>query len=276
MRKVIINGAPPQDWIDKANKLTEQLKQAPDATARKQIIADNEGFWRDARIRDWLLKQFADKCWYTEALESVSAYHVDHFRPKSRITNPGKSQEDGYWWLTFNWENYVIAGQLINTKKSDVFPLIELPRAEVSWSAAQLDTEAIILIDPKTDETRLISFEMDEEDCCIAVPAGGIDEEDQMKAEKTIEILGLNRLVRLNHKRSRTWRDCIMEIANFKGTASKTEFRHQKKLLQTIAVSKLKKYIAYEAEFSSVAEACIRKSAPEPLIARVLEQPITN
>ena len=136
MRKVVITGNPPQDWVEKANEITEKLKQAPDEEARKKIIEDNDGFWRDTRIRDWLLGQFYNKCWYTEALESVSAYHVDHFRPKGRITNVDKSKEDGYWWLTFNWKNYVIAGQLINTKKSDMFPILESPRAQVSWCAA--------------------------------------------------------------------------------------------------------------------------------------------
>jgi len=271
MRRVVITGTPPQDWIEKANDITEKLKQAPDAETRKQIIEENDGFWRDERIRDWLLAQFNNKCWYTEALESVSAYHVDHFRPKGRITNMDKSKEEGYWWLTYNWENYVIAGQLINTKKSDMFPLVELPRAHVSWSAAQLDTEAIVLIDPKTDEARLISFEMDEEDSCIAVPAGGIDDEDLFRVEKTIEIFGLNRLVRLNHKRGLTWRNCVMKIADYQSAASCSEFRHQKIVMQRMAVKSLKELIGYEAEFSSVAEACIRKCAPEPLMARVFD-----
>jgi len=127
MRKVVITGTPPQEWIDEASKLTEQLRKAPDIEARKQILEKNDGFWRDDRIRDWLLKQFANKCWYTEAEESVSPYHVDHFRPKGRITNLDKSQEDGYWWLTYNWENYVISGHLINSKKNDVFPLFAPP-----------------------------------------------------------------------------------------------------------------------------------------------------
>jgi hypothetical protein len=139
----------------------------------------------------------------------------------------------------------------------------------VSWSSVQLDIEAIVLIDPKTDEVRLIFFEMDEEDCYIAVPAGGIDKEDLIKAENTIGILGLNRLARLNHKRGLTWRNCKVKIADFQSAASCWEFRHQKKLMQIISVNSLKKCIAYEAEFSSVAEACIRKCAPEPLIARV-------
>lgn len=270
MRKVIITGTPPQDWIDKAQDITKKLKQAPDVVTRKQILEENEGFWRDDRIRDWLLKQFANKCWYTEAEESVSSIHVDHFRPKGRITNLAGPKEEGYWWLAFNWENYVIAGQLINTKKSDVFPLFEGPRAEVSWSGAQLDTEAIVLIDPKTDEARLISYEMCEEDGCLAVPAGDIDADDLFKAEQTIDILGLNRLNRLNTKRGKKWNDCLMEIANFNGATSKG-FRHQKKVFRDAAANNLKKYIKYESEFSSVAEACIRKCAPEPLRARVFE-----
>ncbi len=157
---------------------------------------------------------------------------------------------------------------MINTKKSDVFPLFEQPRAEVSWSGAQLDTEAIVLIDPKTDDARLISYEMCEEDGCIAVPSGGIDDDDLFKAEQTIEILGLNRLNRLNTKRGKKWNECLMEIANYNGALS-NGYRHQKKLFRASAVSKLQNYIKYESEFSSVAEACIRKCAPEPLVAQV-------
>ncbi len=268
MRKIVITGTPPQDWIDEADVLTEQLTQAPDALAREQILEANEGFWRDDRIRDWLLEQFANKCWYTEAEESVSPIHVDHFRPKGRVTNLDKTTEDGYWWLTFNWKNYVIAGHFINSKKNDRFPLFEGSRAEVSWGAAQLDTEAIVLIDPKTDEARLISYEMSDEDWCLAVPAGGIEDDDLFKAEKTIEILGLNRLKRLNTKRGKKWNDCMMEIAKFNGAAS-SEFRHQKKVLRAAAATQLKNLIKYESEFSTVAEACIRKCAPEPLVSQV-------
>jgi hypothetical protein len=106
MRKVVITGTPPQSWVDKADAITQQLVDAPDDAARKIILDANEGLWRDDRIRNWLLQQFANKCWYTEAFESVSPLHVDHFRPKGRVTNLDGSTEKGYWWLTFNWKNY--------------------------------------------------------------------------------------------------------------------------------------------------------------------------
>ena len=58
MRKIRIDGTPPQDWIDCADKITQQLHDAVDEVARKKILDDNEGLWRDDRIRNWLLKQF--------------------------------------------------------------------------------------------------------------------------------------------------------------------------------------------------------------------------
>lgn len=267
MRKVIITGTPPQDWIDEADAITLQLVAAPNEDARKVILDANEGFWRDDRIRDWLLSQFANKCWYTEAEESVSPLHVDHFRPKGRVTNLDGSHENGYWWLSFNWKNYVIAGHLINSKKSDYFPLVEGARATENCAEPQLKLEATLLIDPLTDQARLISFERDD-DGCVAVPAGGIDDAENHRAEHTIDILGLNRLDRLNQKRGKCWDECMMEIANYKGASSHGV--HALALLTRASVIiRLKQKIKYEAEFSSIAEACIRKKASEPIVASV-------
>jgi len=272
MRKVVITGTPPADWVTEADAITAQLQQAANETERKAIIEANEGFWRDNRVRDWLLAQFSNKCWYSEAEESVSPIHVDHFRPKGRVRNLDGSHEQGYWWLTFNWKNYVIAGHLINSKKSDLFPIVEgESRAPVNCTEVQLRLEGAVLIDPLTDQTRLISYDRDD-DGCIAVLAGGIDcELDKFKANKTIEILGLNRLDRLNQKRGKTWDDCLTLISEYKGASA-----HGAQALIWImkqgAIANLKKKVIYEAEFSSVAEACIRKKAPEPVIAAVFER----
>jgi hypothetical protein len=86
MRKVIIpkDATPPQEWLDEANALTAQLRSAATTAERKAIIEANQKLWRDERVRDWLLKLFHNKCWYTEASESVSAMHVDHYRPHDR------------------------------------------------------------------------------------------------------------------------------------------------------------------------------------------------
>lgn len=267
MRKVDINGSPPLDWVDDAEKVTADLRAAADETARKAIIDANEGLWRDDRIRNWLLQQFCNKCWYTEAYDSVASIHVDHYRPKGCATDLEGNKCEGYWWLTFNWKNYRIAGQLINVKKKDVFPIIEGARANAT-DPVSLELEAPLLIDPITPQAHLISYEKDE-DSCLAVPAAGINAIDKFRAEKTIEVLGLNKRNRLNQKRADYWIDCLMIIAEHSGADGPQVLRQVR---QASALSKLKAMIAYKAEFSSVAAACIRKNAPESLVAEVFAQ----
>ena len=270
MRKVRITGTPPADWVAEAEAITAQLQAAPDEAARQIILDANEGFWRDARIRDWLMSQFANKCWYTEAEESISPIHVDHFRPKGRVKNLDGSYEDGYWWLTFNWKNYVIAGHLINSKKSDIFPIMEGEvRAAVNCSEQHLKLEGAVLIDPLTDQARLISYDRDD-DGCIAVLAGGIDDLEKFKAEKTIEILGLNRIDRLNQKRGKKWDECLTLIEDYCGARAQGA-QALVWVLKQSSIARLKEKVRYDAEFSSVAEACIRKQAPEALVAAVFE-----
>jgi hypothetical protein len=173
---------------------------------------------------------------------------------------------DGYWWLAFNWTNYRICGDLLNVKKNDVFPFADLTRATHS-DPKSVDKECPILIDPLVEaEARLLSYESLDEETCVAVPSGDVTPEQADRVVRTIDILGLNRLPRLNEKRAQFWGECRLAIADYKGATGPTCFA---KIEQAIATQKLKVMIKYEAEFSSVAEACVRKTAPEPLIAAV-------
>lgn len=267
MRKVRINGTPPVDWVADAEAVTQQLRVAANEPARDAIIAANEALWRDDRIRDWLLGQFNNKCWYSEAQDSVSSIHVDHYRPKGRVKQElGANPECGYWWLAFSWNNYRICGQLLNVKKGDLFPIIEGVRCTAD-NPVSLQLEAPVLIDPLSDQTRLISYEKDE-DACIAVVAAGIAEPDITRAEKTIEIMGLNLRPRLNEKRNEFWDRCMMKIDEYQNATGAQVLRL---VAQSSAKAALKEMVHYDSEFSSVSEACIRKYAPQPLIAAIFE-----
>jgi hypothetical protein len=265
MRKVIIRGTPPADWVADAELITNQLRAAADEAERQRIIDESQGLWRDDRIRNWLLQQFNNKCWYTEAYESVSPYHVDHYRPKGRVKDLEGVESEGYWWLAFDWDNYRICGHMINSKKGHLFPIVEGGRATPE-DLISLRLEAPLLIDPITDQTRLITYEKDE-DACIAIPSAGITKPEEYRAEKTIELLGLNIRDRLNQKRAEYWEKCIMAIADYNvdGPQALRIFH------QTSAITKLREMVAYNAEFSSVSEACIRKNAPGNLISLVFE-----
>jgi hypothetical protein len=268
VRRVVIQGTPPQDWIDEANALTVLLDAALTEVERAEIIENNQTLWRDDRIRNWLLQQFNNKCWYTEAQESVSSYHVDHYRPKGRVKDLEGNVSEGYWWLAFDWGNYRICGQLINVKKLDVFPLVEGLRA--TQDPVSLELESPLIIDPTTNETRFISYEQDE-DVCLAVVAAGISPIETLRAQESINVLGLNIRDRLNTKRRSFWDDCSQMITEYRNAQAPQALR---KVLQASAVTKLKKMVNYKTEFSSVAEACIRKNAPEALIACVFESTV--
>lgn len=267
MRRVKITGTPPQDWVADAEALTLKLRNAADEAERDAIIAGNQGLWRDDRIRNWLLGQFNNKCWYSEAQDTVSSIHVDHYRPKGRVKQDlGTIPEGGYWWLTYNWANYRICGQLFNVKKGDLFPIIEGVRCTAN-DPISLQLEAPFLIDPLSDATRLISYDKDE-DGCIAVVAAGIAEPDITRAEKTIEIMGMNLRPRLNEKRNDFWDKCMMKIDEYQNATGAHVLRL---VAQASAKAALKQMIHYDSEFSSVSEACIRKHAPEPLLASIFE-----
>lgn len=258
--------APPADWLKKAVAASAALKKAETKDERDALIEAKQTIWRDDRIRNWLLGLFHNKCWYSEAQEAVSAYHVDHFRPKGQVTDVGRiNPEPGYWWLAFNWENYRICGQLINVKKNDVFPLINGHRATPD-DPQSMKLEAPALLDLTTDDACLISFDMDE-DGCRAVPTGGADEEDCARVMTTIEVIGLNRLDRLNSKRAQVWQDCREKLASY--AAASGEPPALKKLHRALMITELKKRVAYESELSSVAEACIRKNGSELVCTQV-------
>jgi uncharacterized protein (TIGR02646 family) len=261
MRRVVITGEPAEAWKKDAEALTKELRAAKTKAERDKIIEDHEGQWKKDAIRNWLLDQFHRKCWYTEAQESVSAYHVDHFRPKGRVTD-GATVRDGYWWLAFDWHNYRICGQLINTKKKDHFPLEDGRPADEN---SDLRLENYQVLDPtEPDDVCLVSFEKNGE----VVYSTDISDTDKTRVDKTIDVLGLNRLENLNRKRSEKWRECQNEILSY--NSSKDLPSSYKKLTRAMAVTRLKAMVKYEAEFSSVVLACLHKEAPESLYRQII------
>ena len=122
---------PPNNWLKKAEKIKAKLNTLPDIEAKKKYIDQCAHVW--AALKQDLLVLSNGKCWYCEAKEDRSDYHVDHFRPKKRVMLLDGTACDGYWWLAFDWTNYRIACSYCNSPhtgedgiargKSDSFPL---------------------------------------------------------------------------------------------------------------------------------------------------------
>lgn len=267
--RIPLNATPPQDWIDEAAALTEQLKSAADDKTRIAIGFSHRKLWRDKRLLNWLAELHHHKCWYSEARESVSAYHVDHFRPKGRAAQIDGSIRAGYWWLTFDWKNYRISGQLLNVKKRDFFP-VKYPGMAIMDYPDTLEFETYQLIDPLKQEAWFISFERKDNGECLASACPDIEENDLQRVNITIEILGLNRLESLNKNRAAVWDQCLSKIDDYRN-AARISISHTCNALRLVAARELARLSSEEAEFSSVAMACIAKQAPRPLQLLVQE-----
>ncbi|RKN79784.1 HNH endonuclease family protein [Ulvibacterium marinum] len=96
-------------------------------------------FWQD--LKPHFMKAQHQKCGYCEI--QVSAHgDVEHYRPKSELqelvaegtelANSRKLKgrkipaitEKGYWWLAYEWENYLLSCAICNQKyKSALFPI---------------------------------------------------------------------------------------------------------------------------------------------------------
>ncbi|TCL06990.1 hypothetical protein EZJ58_5291 [Sodalis ligni] len=254
---------PPKDWLDKAAVLTEQLRNAPDNKARVALIFAQRRLWRDKHLLDWLTNLHHRKCWYSEARESVSSYHVDHFRPKGRAAQLDGSERPGYWWLVFDWTNYRLCGQLLNVKKRDVFP-VTYENVANEGKPDSLNIEGHLLLDPLSEDAWLVSFERNDDGECLAGPCPGLQGHDLMRVEATIDILGLNRLAALTRNRADVWDKCLARIQEYERAGSEPVM-HTCNALRAVAAKALVELCSEEAEFSSVAKACIEKMAPLPL-----------
>ena len=100
---------------------------------------DKHGFqsgrWKPSKNQ--LKIETNDKCAYCEAPTSLVAYgDVEHYRPKSI-----------YWWLAYNYDNYLVSCQLCNQKfKKAKFPVrnnrLRAPRVAKNSTDAHLDNLA--------------------------------------------------------------------------------------------------------------------------------------
>jgi len=91
---------------------TAIAREAPEN--RKRFIDEHEG--ECSEMRDALWHIGYRKCWYSEAPLQQCEGHVEHYRPKKRLSGAG---HDGYWWRAFDWENLRLAHPTVNRRKTD-------------------------------------------------------------------------------------------------------------------------------------------------------------
>jgi hypothetical protein len=102
----------PDELKQRLQEATAELRALPE-NERAAYIRRKDGLWRDVRpylaaVTGRARSQNDFKCWYCEEKTARFTYHVDHFRPKGRVKDKGRDPELGYWWLAFDYRNYLI------------------------------------------------------------------------------------------------------------------------------------------------------------------------
>ena len=112
---------------------------SPNYQAINQYIEANE-IWK--AVKPFFMKAQNGKCGHCEVKLTESTGDVEHYRPKDAVwslLSPGRELEDlvnvrgrryrktchsGYWWLTYSWDNCLVACPTCNQKwKNALFPI---------------------------------------------------------------------------------------------------------------------------------------------------------
>ncbi len=206
----------PQEWKDKASALLAELEKCTTPKERNDVIDthhlqnDRRTLWSE--LKKVLLEMSHGKCWYSEARDDVSDWHVDHFRPKKRALDDDGTRHEGYHWLAFDWRNFRIAGSMSNVPhtdasgetrgKWDYFPL--MPGAvRARWEQRETDNERPLILDPtRRGDAGCMMF--DEEGIPKPVNESPLV---QLRVERTSYYLFLDE-PRLVDGRKQRWREC--------------------------------------------------------------------
>lgn len=132
-------------------------------------------------LRRRLLERFPSKCAYCESF--LEQPDIENFRPKRGASNlDGHVADDCYWWLMFEWSNYLLACRQCNIMKGSRFPIRE-SRAKPWAVGPELEREGALLLDPCVDNP---------EELLLFLKDGRVTSEEE-RGKVTIDVLNLNR-----------------------------------------------------------------------------------
>lgn len=178
-----------------------------------QVPKIDKTLWRDFKV-DFSRQQHG-KCGYCEINVMVGSFgDVEHFAPKNEVAefnagdNEGSEVEHlaslqgrspslkiapGYWWLAYQWDNYLLSCGVCNEVwKSSIFPVKHPPPR--AGAPLETDTELVLLLNPfgTKDPARHLQFDVNG----FVKPRSS-----SPHGRETIRTCGLNRLALLNARK---------------------------------------------------------------------------
>ncbi len=243
-------------WLAKSTQLVADLAALDTAGKRDErnaLIDSNSGHW--GALKEWLLALSGGKCWFSEVRDLYSHYDVEHFRPKKVAKTLDDNVRDGYWWLTFDYMNFRVCGNVGNRKKGGWFPLKDGSLCS-SYAAQCEESETPYLLDP-IDDSDVLLIAFDEEG--KVVPTPGVSDWEQERVNETVKRLKLNEHAPLAEARRKIWQkvDGLIEDFNAAKARCGTGNNPVAKAKLTEVRSKIREMTDPMAELSSVAKWCV-------------------
>lgn len=150
------------------------------------------------RICENLKKLYSYKCGYCEShVEAGAVLEFDHYRPKNGIKRD--KSHPGYYWLGYEWTNFIPACPRCNRAKSNCFPIdasggkrVKEPPIHRSGrlDKAKCKADSSIL---KAEKPLLLHPELDEPEKHLVFLRDGEVKGISQKGKKTVDICQLNR-----------------------------------------------------------------------------------
>lgn len=215
----------PDGWKEKADSLIKQLEKIESEFDRNNIIDKNQ-IWKELFIPLHNLSN--GKCWYSEALDVMSDRDIPKGNAKN-IDGIPRGDEDGYWWLCYDYENYRFSSQYSNEPRRDkfnttkgtggkwfYFPLFE--NSIVAKSKARCKDEEIMLLDPcDEDDPALLTF--DSKGKAMPNLNAVLSDADKRRVNASIKLYHLDHTP-LEELRERTWDFCQRMIDEIRKISS--------------------------------------------------------
>jgi uncharacterized protein (TIGR02646 family) len=245
-------------WLKRAQKAAKTAEKKSSAQA-STYIASRSAVWSD--LKPELEKLSSGKCWYTEARDKVSFWHVDHFRPKSV-----------YPWLAFTWTNLRLCGGMPNVQKLNEFPLLDdATRATVAKPST--DHEIPLLLDPvRWGDPELLTFNGAGE------PTAARPQEETVvrRVAETIRLLDLN-TEKLCASRREKWRRCERKLKDLRRVVEEQRHQHNTDAGHHLVdlCRDLDELYSDSAEFTATAWACARELNAEAFVKLAREIAVT-
>lgn len=186
---LVAKGAAPKGFATRAAAAGANLERQYQADraaydAGKKSLKPNSAVYGSKAVKDNLKASHAHKCAYCEEHlpPKIAHGHVEHYRPVaySQQLRGGAKFSPGYYWLAYDWENFLLSCHFCNSrKKKNLFPL-QNPAARVR-TRGSVAAELPVLIKPDIENPAPhIGWR---KDVPIGVSAKGIE---------TINVLGLD------------------------------------------------------------------------------------